>query len=181
MKSLSIGSGWLLGVAILQTACTIKDTMSEEDLINEYWKSDTTITIESLQTQLTEEYWVHRYSVIDSQMIFEDWTAIDGTVSTYEYTVDFSDNSFVVDIFMNQELDASGEGTFEGERWDWTSLEYGFVQSDGVSVVTVAQFSTNSILYERVGYGMDGGADWTVDEVLSPLDETEWATTFPDE
>ena len=81
---------------------------------------------------------------------------------------------------MNQELDASGEGTFEGDRWDWTSLEYGF-QSDGVSVVTVAQFSNDSILYERVGYGMGGGADWTVDEVLSPLDESEWVNTLPSE
>ena len=166
---------------VIQTSCTVKVKPVEEDVINQFWKSDTTITIESFQTQLTEEYWVHRYSVPDTQMVYEDWTAIDGTLSTYEYTVDLSEKTFTVDIYMNQELDASGEGTFEGDRWDWTSLEYGFLQSDGVSVVTVAQFSNDSILYERVGYGMGGGADWTVDEVLSPLDETAWTNTLPSE
>lgn len=162
-------------------ACTVKVEPVEEDVINQFWKSDTTITIESFQTQLTEEYWVHRYSVPDTQMIYEDWTAIDGTLSTYEYTVDLSSNSFTVDIYMNQELDGSGEGTFEGDGWDWKTLEYGFLQSDGVSVVTVAQFSADSILYERVGYGMGGGADWTVDDVLSPVEETEWTSTLPSE
>ena len=167
------------GMVVLQTACTVKEEPVEEDVINQFWKSDTTITIESFQTQLTEEYWVHRYSVPDTRMIYEHWTAVDGTLTTYEYMVDLSENTFTVDIYMNQELDASGEGTFEGDRWDWASLEYGFLQSDGVSVVTVAQFSNGSILYERVGYGMGGGADWTVDEILSPLDETEWTNTLP--
>ena len=171
----------LCAMVVIQTACTVKVEPVEEDVINQFWKSDTTITIESFQTQFTEEYWVHRYSVPDTRMIYEDWTAIDGTLSTYEYKVDLSENTFTVDIYMNQELDASGEGTFEGDRWDWTSLEYGFLQSDGVSVVTVAQFSNDSILYERVGYGMGGGADWTVDEVLSPLNETEWTNTLPSE
>ena len=171
----------LCAMLVIQTSCTVKVKPVEEDVINQFWKSDTTITIESFQTQLTEEYWVHRYSVPDTQMVYEDWTAIDGTLSTYEYTVDLSEKTFTVDIYMNQELDASGEGTFEGDRWDWTSLEYGFLQSDGVSVVTVAQFSNDSILYERVGYGMGGGADWTVDEVLSPLDETAWTNTLPSE
>ena len=171
----------LCAMVVIQTACTVKVEPVEEDVINQFWKSDTTITIESFQTQFTEEYWVHRYSVPDTRMIYEDWMAIDGTLSTYEYKVDLSENTFTVDIYMNQELDASGEGTFEGDRWDWTSLEYGFLQSDGVSVVTVAQFSNDSILYERVGYGMGGGADWTVDEVLSPLNETEWTNTLPSE
>lgn len=171
----------LFSFVVLQISCTDKEEAVDENVINQFWKSDTTITIESFQTQLTEEYWVHRYSVPDTLMVYEDWTALDGTVSTYEYTVDLSENTFNVDIFLNQELDASGEGTFEGEQWDWTSLEYGFIQSDGVSVVTVAQFSEDAILYERVGYGMSGGADWTVDEVLSPMDETEWKNTIPSE
>ena len=42
-------------------------------------------------------------------MFYEDWTAVDGTVSTYEYTVDLSENTFTVDIYMNEEFEASGE------------------------------------------------------------------------
>ena len=153
-----------VGIAF-QISCTVKESPVEDPSINQFWKSSTVITIESNQFQLNEEYWVHRYSVPDTGMFYEDWTAIDGTVSTYEYTVDLSGNTLAVDIYMNEEFEASGEGTFEGENWDWTGLEYGFIQSDGVSVVTVAQFSSDSILYERVGYGMGGGAEWTVDEV----------------
>ena len=171
----------LFGGITLQLSCTVKVDPVKDAPINEFWKSNTVITIESNQFQLNEEYWVHRYSVPDTNMFYEDWTAIDGTVSSYEYTVDLSENTFTVDIYMNEQFEASGEGVFEGERWDWTSLEYGFLQSDGVSVVTVAQFSDDSILYERVGYGMGGGAEWTVDEMLSPLDDTAWAETFPSE
>jgi hypothetical protein len=165
----------------LTSACTVKVENVEIDPINEYWKSDTVITIESNQMQLTDEYWVHRYSVPETNMLYEDWTAVDGTVSTYEFAVNLSENTFTIDIYMNEELDASGEGAFEGERWDWTGLEYGFLQPDGVNVVTVAQIEADSILYERVGYGMSGGADWTVDEVLTPLSEAEWTETFPAE
>ena len=86
--------------------------------------------------------------------------------------LDLSLNSLTVDIYMNEEFEASGEGTFEGDKLGLDQPRvWSFFQSDGVSVVTVAQFSTDSILYERVGYGMGGGAEWTVDEVLSPLDE----------
>ena len=165
----------------LQVACTVKTDPVETSTINQFWKSETTITIESFQSQFNEDYWVHRYSVPDTSIIFEDWTAIDGTVSTYEYTVDLSAKTFTVDVYMNQELDATGDGVFEGDGWDWTSLEYGFTQSDGVSVVTVAQFSPDSMLYERVGYGMGGGAEWTMDEVLTPLDEATWSETIPSE
>ena len=170
----------LLGIAF-HTSCTLKVESVQDDPVNQFWKSNTTITIESNQFQLNEEYWVHRYSVPETNMFYEDWTAIDGTVSTYEYTVDLTENSLTVDIYMNEEFESSGEGTFEGENWDWSSLEYGFLQPDGVSVVTVAQFSSDAILYERVGYGMGGGAEWTVDEVLSPLDESDWAETLPTE
>ena len=95
----------------LQLSCTVKVDPVEESPINGFWKSNTVITIESNQFQLNEEYWVHRYSVPDTNMFYEDWTAIDGTVSTYEYTVDLSENTFTVDIYMNEEFEASGEGT----------------------------------------------------------------------
>ena len=169
------------GSMVCSISCTVKDNPVQTDPLNQFWKSNTIITIESNQFQLNEEYWVHRYSEPDTNMLYEDWTAVDGTVSTYEYTVDLSENTFVVDIYMNEEFEATGEGIFEGDRWDWTSLEYGFLQSDGVSVVTVAQFSAESILYERVGYGMGGGAEWTVDEVLSTIDESTWSDSFPGE
>lgn len=166
---------------LASSACTVKVEDVAVDPINQFWKSDTTITIESNQFELNEEYWVHRYSVPDTNMLYEDWTAIDGTVSTYEHSVDLSNNTFTVEIYMNEELEATGEGTFQGERWEWTGLEYGFVQPDGVSVVTVADISDDGILYERVGYGMGGGAEWTVDEIMTPMDEADWTATFPSE
>ena len=38
-----------------------------------------------------------------------------------------------------------------------------------------------SLFCTSAGYGMGGGAEWTVDEMLSPLDETAWAETLPSE
>lgn len=168
-----------VGVFGGNTGCTVKVEEVYVEPLSGFWKADSVITLEANQLQLTEEYWVQRYTVPDTNTLFEDWTAIDGTVSTYEYAVDLTEKTFVVNIYMNEELDATGEGLFEGEQWDWTYLEYGFTQPDGVSVVTVADISEESIVYSRVGYGMSGGADWTVDEVLSPSSEDDWQDTLP--
>ena len=170
----------LVGLVGFDTGCTVKVEDVYVEPLSGFWKADSVITLEANQMQLTEEYWVQRYTVPDTNSLFEDWTAIDGTVSTYEYTVNLVEQTFVVNIYMNEELDATGEGVFEGEQWEWTYLEYGFTQPDGVSVVTVADISEDSIVYSRVGYGMSGGADWTVDEVLSPSTESDWQETLPE-
>lgn len=177
----------LVLTVFVSTGCTVKVEDVEVETLSQFWKADTTITIESNQMQLNEEYWVQRYTVPDTNTLFEDWVAIDGTLTTYEFSVDLSEQTFTVDIYMNEELDASGEGVFESEGgydpadpWNWSYLEYGFTQSDGVSVVTVANIAEDSIEYSRVGYGMAGGADWTVDDVLTGLDEGAWRETLPE-
>ncbi len=177
----------LVMASVLSTGCTVKVEDVEVETLSQFWKADTTITIESNQMQLNEEYWVQRYTVPDTNTLFEEWVAIDGTLTTYEYSVDLSEQTFTVDIYMNGDLDATGEGVFESEGgydpadpWNWSYLEYGFTQSDGVSVVTVANISDDSIEYSRVGYGMSGGADWTVDDLLTGLDEDTWRETLPE-
>jgi len=171
-----------VGMGLVLSGCTIKEvTVAEEtESLSQFWTVDSVITLEANQMQLSEEYWVQRYSVPETNTLFEDWTAIDGTLTTYEYHVDLSANTFTVDIYMNESLEASGEGVFEGEQWDWTYLEYGYQQPDGVSVVTIANLTDSSIVYERVGYGMNGGADWTMDEVMTLVDETEWRDSLPE-
>ena len=60
-----------------------------------------------------------------------------------------------------------------------TSLEYGFLQSDGVSVTQWLNFQPILFCGERAD--MAWAVAWTVDEMLSPLDETAWAETLPSE
>lgn len=167
-----------LGLCCLSFACWDADKISEEDTtsISSYYHADIVITIESNQMQLQDEYWVERVVDETSSTITENWTAVDGTESAYIYQADVDAQTFEIAVYMEGALDVEGEGVFEGEGLNWTFSEHSYLNADGVTEITRRNYEADQIVSGTVGYGMDGGADWTLDEVLMPITESEWST-----
>ena len=129
----------------------------------------------SSSTRLEEEYWIERVTDSITLSIKDNWIASDGSSSSYEFYPDTEEQTFDLSIFLENNLDSEGTGFFEGQGLDWSYWEYNLVQSDGVTVITHGEKDDEGILLSSVGYGMDGNADWTLDDVLSPISQTDWS------
>ena len=151
-----------------------KDAAENSALVVEYYQADIIITIESNQMQLQDEYWVERILDTETTQITENWTAVDGTESAYLYAVSIEEQTFDIAVYMEGELQVEGEGTYEGVGLDWTFSEHSYINSDGVTEITRRNFEASQIVSGTVGYGMDGQAEWTLDEVLTSISESDW-------
>ena len=164
----------LLGLCV---ACGGSDKDGDESVTSvSHYHAGIVITIESNQMQLNDEYLVERIIDEASASITENWTAVDGTESAYVYQVDVETQTFALSIYMEGMLDVEGEGVFDGEGLDWDFSEHSYLNVDGVTEITRRNYAVDQIVSGTVGYGMDGGAEWTLDEVLTPITETEWST-----
>lgn len=168
----------ILGLFCLFLACGDADKNTEEEGVTNtsYYFADIVITIESNQMQLQDEYWVERIIDAESSTITENWTAVDGTASAYVYQADLDAQTFDIAIYMEGTLEVEGEGVFEGEGLNWTFSEHSYLNVDGVTEITRRNYEAEQIVSGTVGYGMAGGAEWTLDEVLTPITESEWST-----
>lgn len=166
-----------LGLACLSVACgaSDKDPDGEDSPGASYYHADIVITIESNQMQLQDEYWVERIIDESTMTITENWTAVDGTQSAYVYQADVDARTFDISIYMEGTLDVEGEGVFEGDGLNWTFSEHSYLNTDGVTEITRRDYDVDQIVSGTVGYGMSGGAEWTLDEVLMPITESEWS------
>ena len=123
--------------------------------------------------RLEEEYWIEQIKDPTQNSIIENWISIDAVHTRYEFTI-HSELDFDVMIYLEDQLDSEGTGSFEGTGLDWRYWEYDLIQADGIAVITHGELVNDEITLSPVGYGMDGQAEWTLDEYLAPITKAEW-------
>jgi hypothetical protein len=165
---------WL--TPLIFTSCSNSNTSKQQtESTTEYYFANSVITLRPSSTRLEEEYWIERVKDPIVPSIKENWIASDGTLSSYEFYPSTVEQTFELSIFLGNNLDSEGTGFFEGQGLDWSYWEYNLVQSDGVTVITHGEKDDEGILLSSVGYGMDGNADWTLDDVLTPISQADWS------
>ena len=157
------------------TGCSGDSKDTDKVVSTNYFYADIVITLESNQMRLEDEYWVERILDFSDNLITENWTAVDGTQSAYLYQVHPESMTFDIAVYMEGVLDVEGEGVFEGSGLAWTFSEHTYQNSDGVTEITQRNYDESQIVSGTVGYGMDGQAEWTLDEILRSISEQEWA------
>lgn len=160
-------------IFMLLISCT-NQKENEPKLEVLYFEAVSVVTLESNQMRLEEEYWIEQIKDPTQSRVVENWTAIDGVSTRYEFNV-HSELNFDVLIFLQDQLDSEGVGTYDGIGLDWSYWEYNLIQADGIAVITHGQMNNGEIILSTVGYGMDGQAEWTLDEYLTPITSSEWS------
>ena len=118
-------------ILMLLISCT-NQKENEPKLEVLYYEAVSVVTLESNQLRLEEEYWIEQIKDPTQSRVVENWTAIDGVSTRYEFNV-HSELNFDVLIFLQDQLDSEGVGTYDGIGLDWSYWEYNLIQADGRS------------------------------------------------
>lgn len=146
----------------------IEDTEQEPAIVEEYYQASTVIVLEESGMQFDEGYWIRRtHNEINSEILEEFFSSIDGTLTMVTFDVDVEKQSFTL-LFSDENL--TGTGSFVGEGLLWSSWESTSTHTDGTSVFSEDSKDGQGHIYSsKIGYSVDGAVDWRLDEEWTPI------------